>query len=136
MHRQILHAFLAASVLLLAACGDTQDVHYPTAREAHADGAIQRGWLPTALPNSASDISESHDLDTNTGGGSFRFAASDADSFRAQLQPMSAAQVQSLDADRAKLQRDGYTYHSAPGFWFAINWQTRQVQFWLNPKSE
>ena len=134
MHGHVLHVSLAAGVLFLTACDETQRASYATAAAARIDGAIQRGWLPTSLPDSAYDIAESHDLDTNTGGGSFRFDARDADSFRAQLQSLSAAEVQSLD--RAKLQRGGYTYHVAPGFWLAVNWKTHHVQFWLNPKSE
>jgi len=136
MHRHLLHVCLPAGAFFLTACYDTQRASYATAAAARADGAIQRGWLPDSLPDSAFDIAESHDLDTNTGGGSFRFEARDADSFRAQFQPLSAAQLQSLASNRTKLQRDGYTFHAAPGFWLAVNWQTRHVQFWLNPKSE
>ena len=136
MYRYLLHRCLAACVVLIAACDDTQHAGYPTASAARADLAIERGWLPAALPESATDISESHDLDTNTGGGSFRFGASDIESFRAQLQPMLPEQLERLHADRTKLQRVGYTFHSAPGFLLAVNWQTRHVHFWLDYKPQ
>jgi len=136
MSRLLLRAGLVASVFFLTACDDTVRASYPTAEAARADGAIRRGLLPASLPDSAFEIASSHDVDTNTGGGSFRFAARDADSFRARLHPLSAAQLQSLAGGHARLQRDGWTFYTAPGFWLAVNWQTCHVQFWLDDKSE
>ena len=77
---------------------------YTTAAAARADGGVGRGWLPEELPDSAFSISEFHNLDTNTGGGSFSFAASDADSIRAKLKPASVADVRRYH-DANKLQR-------------------------------
>ncbi len=39
--------------------------------------AIQQGWIPAILPDSAYDISESHDLDKNTLFGSFSYKEKD-----------------------------------------------------------
>ena len=108
MNRHLLHAFLAASIFVLTACDDSMRASYATAAAARADGGVARGWLPDELPDSAFSISESHNLDTNTGEGSFRFAASDADSFRAKLTP-------------ASLQRDGYTFYVVPKFVLAVS---------------
>lgn len=67
MHRHLLDLSLAASIFFVTACDDSIRTNYATAAAAHAVGAIQRGWLPPSLPDSAFDIVESHVLDTNTG---------------------------------------------------------------------
>ncbi len=108
---------------------------YPTAAAARADGAVQRGWLFDELPDSATDICESHSLDTNTGEGTFSFGASDADSFRAKLQPASPADLQRWH-DPKKLQRNGYSFYVVPNFILAVNWQTRHVHFVLPYQSQ
>jgi len=131
INRNWFYAFLAVAVFFLAGCDETMRVSYATAAAARADGAIQRGWLPQELPDSATEIAESHDLDTNTGSGSFRFEKSDADLFRAKLQPVLPAQVQ-LFRDPERFQRGGYTFYAVPGFVLAINWQERHAHFVLN----
>src|SRR5438105_936756 len=136
MNRHLLHSSLVAVALAFASCNESASSHYATAATARADGAIERGWLPAALPDSAFDIVESHNLDTNTGGGSFHFDARDSDSFGAQLGSLSAEQSQNRVKDHAKLQHDGYTFHTAPGFTLAVNWQKRHVQFWIDHKSK
>lgn len=51
---------------LLGGCAvEVLDARYATLRDAEKDGAIARGWIPAWLPRSASNIDESHDLDTN-----------------------------------------------------------------------
>lgn len=121
---------LAASMFWLTGCDDAMHARYSTAAEARAEGAIQRGWLPEELPDSATDISESHDLDTNTGNGMFRFLEVDSNAFRAKLQPATLGQVEKF-RDHQRLQREGYTFHVVPEFVLAVNWQTRHVWFAL-----
>jgi hypothetical protein len=127
---------LAAAALLFASCEEVMRARYPTAAAAQADGAIERGWLPPSLPASAYDIAESHDLDTNTGRGSFRFDARDTDSFRAKLERLSSTTPPSgASYDHARLRDKGYTFYSEPGFYIAVNWKTHHAQFWLMPGS-
>lgn len=47
--------------------------------------AIQQGWIPTIIPDSAYDISESHDLDKNTLFGSFSYKEKDEVGFMDHL---------------------------------------------------
>ena len=127
--RHWLQVCLAATAFLLVSCDESIRSSYDTAAAARAaDGG--RGWLPAELPDSAFAISESHDLDTNTGGGSFSFGASDVDSFRAKLQPASPADLQRF-RDPNKLQREGYRFYVVPEFILAVNWQARHVRFAL-----
>ena len=46
------------------ACRDDFESHYPDVAAARRDGAFDRGWLPSLVPEDASDISEFHDIDT------------------------------------------------------------------------
>ena len=52
-------------LLLLAGCDEQIYETYPTYAEAQRAGAVERGWIPTFVPSSASNIEDSHDLDTN-----------------------------------------------------------------------
>ncbi|MCC3460653.1 MAG: hypothetical protein JGK26_13085 [Microcoleus sp. PH2017_27_LUM_O_A] len=91
---------------------------------------FKRQRLPKILPDSAFDITESYNYDLNISSGSFRFAASDSESFRANLKwdPLSTAQ--GLDEEFAKLQRNGYIFYTFEHFSIAVNWQTYRAQFW------
>ncbi len=126
-----LHGLFAGSILMFAACDDTLRASYSTAAATRTDGAVKRGWLPQELPDSAFDITESHDLDSNTGSGSFLFKDADTDSFRAKLQPATPVDVQRLH-NSERLRRDGFTFHVVPGLILAVNWQTREVRFELS----
>jgi hypothetical protein len=125
-----LAAFLAAAAFLIFVVFDEDfSVHYATSAEARADRAIERGWLPEILPDSAFDIDEEHNIDTNRGGGTFHFAATDAETFRARLQPASPAAIARVDS--AGLLTQGYSFHAFEDFLLAVNWQTREAEFWL-----
>ncbi len=55
--------------LLLCSCaelpGESQTRHYPTHADAERDGSFARGWLPADIPADATEIVESHNLDSN-----------------------------------------------------------------------
>lgn len=125
--------FLAAAVMLVV-FDDNMSVHYATSADARADTAFGHGWLPRVLPDSAFDIAERHNLDTNRGHGTFRFAAKDVESFRASLRPAGTAEV--LRVDGAELLSNGYSFHVFEDFILAVNWQTQQVEFWLHHDRE
>lgn len=64
---------------------DVQINKYPSMDEVREDTAIQKGWIPTIIPDSAYDISETHDLDTNTLFGSFFYKEKDETGFMDHL---------------------------------------------------
>ena len=51
---------------LCLGCGEIRSVTYATYGDAIAAGAQRRGWLPSFVPATATDIREVHDIDTNT----------------------------------------------------------------------
>jgi hypothetical protein len=50
---------------------------FRTYEELKASGLMERGWVPAHLPTSATEIEESHDIDTNEGWMSFRYEPGD-----------------------------------------------------------
>ena len=50
---------------------------FQTYEELRASGLIERGWLPDYLPRSATEIEESHDIDTNEGSAYFKYKVGD-----------------------------------------------------------
>ena len=100
-----------------------------------------RGWLPSALPRSATSIHEWHNLDINLCFGSFRFDPSERVAFESKLRhglrlhiridrdPSFASPVQ-LDPSEEQLENSGFGFFSDGDFVFAINWDTGMAYFW------
>jgi len=75
---------------------ETQLSHYANLPAARQSGIIERGWVPELLPAGSKDIKEIHDLDTNTGTGTFRFPSADLDAFKAQARQLAGAEVKEV----------------------------------------
>jgi hypothetical protein len=133
-------ACLAVPVLYLwFTWGEREENRYIT--YAEASEAQHRGWLPAALPRSASEIHEWHDLDTNVSFGSFRFDPNERSTIELMLRP---GQGRTMRIDRdpsfaSPLPRDpteeqlvsaGFAFYSEPGFGFAISWTAGIAYFW------
>jgi hypothetical protein len=73
----------------LAHCAKSEVVtaSYASRAEARSSGAIDRGWVPTWVPESAEDIREAHGTDSRRRWGLFNFAPVDGDAIRAALDP-------------------------------------------------
>lgn len=57
--------FIAVFFILKYYFSDTLINKYPDVASVKTDKAIIHGWVPALLPNSAYDIEETHDLDSN-----------------------------------------------------------------------
>jgi hypothetical protein len=68
-------AIALTALLLMTGCSDTVRTEFATLSAAKEAGAFNRGWLPPALPDGATQIAEINDLDINSGKGTFRFPA-------------------------------------------------------------
>ncbi|MEO6052609.1 MAG: hypothetical protein ABIP97_01210 [Chthoniobacterales bacterium] len=64
-------------LILLGGCSDQINRSYATLQDAQE--AIKKGWIPGILPPSTHSIRESHNLNVNTGSGSFAFDPKDKD---------------------------------------------------------
>ncbi len=81
---------LVLFVMLFVFFDDTQTNHYATLGDAKADGAIERGWVPSIIPASAYDITEKHNLDANAFRGSFSYHKEDMPHFMEALKIIDA----------------------------------------------
>lgn len=66
-----------ATAVLLLAHFENLSSSFRTYGELQDSGLIERGWVSEYLPRSATDIEESHDIDTNRGWTSFKYQAGD-----------------------------------------------------------
>lgn len=57
--------------------GDIRSSSYSTFQEASQNGAVTSGWLPEALPRSATNIVEVHNVDSNELWAKFRYSEND-----------------------------------------------------------
>ena len=72
-----MRSLLIVFLLLGSGCAETMTASYATYSDAERAGAVARGWIPTFVPRSATDILEAHDLDTNHQWLRFRVPAGD-----------------------------------------------------------
>lgn len=99
---------------------------------ADAKPDIERGWIPPILPASAVQIREWHDLDTNSGHGSFAFGDEGAAEFQGSLIPLPPGEpIRRVRIPREKMAREGYSFYSHGDFYFAVDWSRRRGEFWL-----
>jgi hypothetical protein len=75
---------------------DIKSSHYANLAAARQSGIIERGWVPELLPAGSTDISETHNLDTNAGTGTFKFPSADLDAFKAQAHQQASAEVKEV----------------------------------------
>ncbi len=132
--------------VLLLACSENFVSSYATVREAREAGAIQRGWVPASLPETATVIREAHDVDTNETWGAFKFPASDVKVLHAALVPIKPAgrhlrrpptriewpssllgELTSNELGRAGLE---LFEAQSGGFFFAVDWRSGAGFFW------
>jgi len=67
---------------------DTLINKYPDAVSVKEDKAIQNGWVPALLPDSAYDIEETHDIDSNQLFGRFYYKEADEEMIVQKLAPV------------------------------------------------
>lgn len=96
-------AFLLAAVgVPLSGCvGTLLDAHFATTQEARDAGYVDRGWIPTWIPASATDIHESHDVDTGVSMLAFSLPDPRALVLPDTCRPVERAQVLPPPLDRA-----------------------------------
>jgi len=84
----VLLFFAGIYFLLTAYFSDVQINKYPDIASVKEDRAIEKGWVPALLPDSAYDIEETHDIDTNQLFGRFYYKDADEQILIRQLTPV------------------------------------------------
>jgi len=75
--------------LVLSGCSDVVTSHYATYQDAVDDNLFVRGWLPEILPETASNMKISNNLDLNTSRGYFDLPTSEIVKFASELRKTS-----------------------------------------------
>jgi hypothetical protein len=148
MGKCIVAVVLFSAQLLGGGCSDRRESSFASVKEARSSGAVARGWVPNDLPESATDLRELHDLDTNEVWGTFRLPVSErAPSValtRVEASKLNGHAVRSPRAswwpetltgnlDSGVLQKNGLELYSAPPpseFWIAIDRNGGRGFFW------
>ena len=124
-------ASIVILMLALAGCSENIRTSHPTLIDAKSD--IEKGWIPSVLPASTVKISESHDLDLNTGHGTFSFGQADAKEFKKSLAAISDNEsLSGTEINQKQLKQEGFELYKIEGFYLAVNWTQCCGQFWLN----
>ena len=85
--------FFGGTMLLLNYYFQDVQINRYTDKEAAVDAkAIEKGWVPALVPDSAYEIEETHDLDTNELFGKFSYKEADEKALLAKLTPMQKSQ--------------------------------------------
>lgn len=109
---------------------------YVEARES-----LDRGWLPSVLPRSATAIHEWHDPETHLCVGSFRFDSGERVAIESRLRPGLRSRIRidrdpsfaspvRFDPSEEQLENLGFGFYSDGAFGFAIHWDDGIAYFW------
>ena len=96
---------------------DIQINKYENIQQVKEDKAIQRGWVPANLPESAYNIAETHDIDKNQLFGSFYYKKNDEETLMKEL----------------VLHKDLNNTYVWKGYLFKIDRKTKHVKYRNNP---
>jgi len=100
---------------------ETLESHYQNKQEIIADKAIERGWLPNNIPESAHDIYERHELDTNHGYGRFHFDKDERETFTSSMKKINPRDYRKKIWRKApKLKGQNITWYCYDPFIYAI----------------
>lgn len=69
--------------------------YFATYAEAKASGIMEKGWLPEYLPRSATEINETHNIDTNEVKASFKYQLGDTEEIRKNCKKLEGNSAQS-----------------------------------------
>ena len=126
-------------IAVIAGCGETPEVYYPTYSEAISDDAVGRGWIPAWLPKSAIDIHEIHNIDTNRSMLAFRWDGADNMEFRSECEEIEpglaeepAFHVPWWPRDVADNSQQPYSFYACEGgrAFLAISRERRKARYW------
>lgn len=140
-------------VLFAAACGNhnVNTDSFGTMKEARDRGAVERGWVPSNLPEGAYELRAAYDLDSGRRWGILNFRPEDADALRGILAPDEISVVGTKmqipariewwpialrsELDAEQLKATGLrTYRATSGdFVFAVNWPQGRAYYWRQP---
>jgi hypothetical protein len=148
---------LSAAAVVIAACLaancrniDVVTESYASVGEARQAGALDRGWIPKGIPESAVDLRVAHDLDANRRWGLFSFQAAEADRLRAMVDAEQSLRGVVCDIpgrvewwpvmlrgaiDPEQVKATGLTAYRTrqDNLIVVVNWNQGRAYYWSNP---
>ena len=109
----ILSFFALLYVAFMQRYSDVQINKYEDIKVVKENKAMDRGWIPSILPKSAYEITETHNIDTNAVFGSFKYKEEDE-----------AVLVEQLSA-----KKDMNNTYEHGGFLFKINKKSNRIKY-------
>jgi hypothetical protein len=132
---KVASAVVIPLLFVLSSCGEDIESRYSNATAA-ADG-VKNGWIPRFLPPSATNIEESHNLDTNAAGGTFCFRGDDVGPLKRQLTPLTAGEAKKIrlppEAKGSVLYKYPYDFGATTIYnvWIvAVDWKRNTAIYW------
>jgi hypothetical protein len=140
----------SVALLVLAGCSgrNVQTATFATLDEARTAGAVDKGWVPSILPDKAYELRAAYAVNGHQRWGLFNFRPEDGDALRAVLQPEEIPLEQTaldvpgriewwpvilrgqVDAERARATgMRAYRAKSAPLI-VAVNWNQGRGYYW------
>ena len=115
---------------------DTVTTTYQTRAEAEADKLFERGWLPSLIPSTATNIRVTNDLDLNTSEGSFSFQPSESATFTGILHRLDATSSSGPQLERRLTPRaTAHRYSDGPYEWtFVVSRDSGHCNYYMRPK--
>ena len=115
---------------------DTVTTTYLTRSEAEADKLFERGWLPSLIPSTATNIRVTNDLDLNTSEGSFSFQPSESAAFTGLLHRLDASSSsRSHLEDRQTPGAIAHRYSDGTNEWtFLVSPDSGHCDYYMMPK--
>jgi hypothetical protein len=86
--RPMVKVFGGFALLVLVGCADTKDGSFSSMSTPEARSMVSRGWIPSVLPGSATDVRLRWNIDTNMVRGRARVPEADRGALRAALRPL------------------------------------------------
>lgn len=122
--------------ILLSSCSDEISSRYPDKAEAMKQGGlVEKGWMPEELPDTARDISESHDLDVNTGAGSFTCDIKELASYRIKMQDFRLGDDQVKKTPWLRERKGSWEFFKVRNFVIGVESKTGEGFWSLGSKS-
>ncbi len=135
-------ALLGSIVVLFASCSEQRHARYNSFASLQGSGQGARSWFPECLPDSAFDLEEVHDLDSNQVVGHFQVPISDIASVQrcgqhelfqeTGLHPLLERWPPCLTGDVSSytVQRCGLVSHTEAKFVVVVDPKTGSVWYW------
>lgn len=122
--------------LLISSCSPKTFTTYRSLHEVRESKAVEEGWIPDFIPESAMSIYEEHNPQTGIGGGGFLFGKEDGNPIQAKLgEPLDLRDVPEEVHNDPDFRTKHLTFYRYQDFIIGVHWNNRTIRFWKSPEN-